>query len=235
MCMQKGRGFCAAEDGIITHMNQALTQQRVRITFGKQGSLRFIGHLDLSKTWERVLRRAQVPLEYTQGFNPRPRMQFASALPLGVTSECEYLDVWLTKRLDGSFPDDWIARLNAVSPSGLVIYRLTEVPIKDPSLPIQVTGAGYVITLTESGIDPGELQQRVDVLLAAPTLLRIRNQKTVDLRPLILNLSVDANGHLLARLVTGEKGNARPDELLQALGLDPTRASIHRCCLSLSD
>jgi len=215
-------------------MNQALTQQRIRITFGKFGTLRFVGHLDLAKTWERVLRRAQVPLEYTQGFNPRPRMQFAAALPVGVTSESEYLDIWLTERLGGQFPDDWVGRLTSTSPAGLQIYRLVEVPIKEAALPTQVTSSEYVITLTDPGLTPAELEARVEALLARPTIERRGHKKAYDLRPLILDLSIDPEGRLIAHLKTGEKANGRPDELLDALGLDLWQAHVHRRHLHLN-
>jgi radical SAM-linked protein len=69
--------------------------QRLRLVFAKDGPARFIGHLDLARTLERMLNRAQIPLAYTQGYNPRPRMQLATALPLGFTSECEIADIWL--------------------------------------------------------------------------------------------------------------------------------------------
>jgi radical SAM-linked protein len=209
-------------------MNQALTQQRIRITFGKFGVLRFVGHLDLAKTWERVLRRAQVPLEYTQGFNPRPRMQFAAALPVGVTSQSEFLDIWLTERLGGQFPDEWIGRLAATSPAGLQIYSLVEVPIKEAALPTQVSSSEYVITPTDPGLMPGELESRVEALLARSTIERMGHKKAYDLRPLILSLSMDPDGSLIARMKTGEQANGRPDELLDALGLELWQAHIHR-------
>ncbi|HLE27799.1 MAG TPA: TIGR03936 family radical SAM-associated protein, partial [Anaerolineales bacterium] len=69
--------------------------QRLRLTFAKTAAMKFSGHLDLHKTWERTLRRARLPLAYSQGFNPQPRLQLASALPLGFTSECEVLDAWM--------------------------------------------------------------------------------------------------------------------------------------------
>jgi radical SAM-linked protein len=216
-------------------MNQALTQQRIRITFGKHGFYRFIGHLDLAKAWERVIRRAELSLEYTQGFNPRPRMQFAAALPVGVTSDNEYLDAWLTERLDGLLPGDWIDRLAATSPTGLRVYDITEVPIRDRALPTLVTHAEYAITPPEDHADVDYLRQCVETLLAAPAIERQRRDKTYDLRPLILDLIVDPSGVLIVRLKTGEQGNARPDELVDALGLDPAQTRIHRRHLYLDD
>lgn len=216
-------------------MNQPLTQQRIRIRFGKHGALRFVGHLDTARTWERTLRRAQIPLEYSQGFNPRPRMQFAAAVPVGVTSESEYLDVWLTRRLGESSFDEWVERLNAASPAGLISYEIVEVPIKGEALPTLVTSADYTITLVDDAIEPDDLRERAMGLMIAESLERVRNGKTYDLRPLILDLAVDGEGWLVARLVAGEHGNGRPDELLDALGYEPAQARIHRRHLYLRD
>ena len=76
---------------------------RIQITFSKQGSLRYTGHLDLHKLWERAARRAELPLAYSQGFHPQPKMNIAAALPLGFSSRCEVLDMRLEKAipLDG--------------------------------------------------------------------------------------------------------------------------------------
>ncbi len=215
-------------------MNQPLTQQRVRVTFGKVGMTRFIGHLDLAKAWERVLRRAEIPLEYTQGFNPRPRMQFAAALPVGVTSEDERVDIWLTERLAGDFPDEWIARLNAASPAGLPVYALAEVPIKAAALPTLVTSAEYVITPQDPALPLDELAGRAAALLAADRIERVRNKKSYDLRPLILDLAV-ADGALVARLVAGDRGTGRADELIDALGVRMEQVAVHRRRIYLGD
>lgn len=225
---------CAREAGIIAAMNRPLTQQRVRATFGKEGMARFIGHLDLAKAWERVLRRAEIPLEYTQGFNPRPRMQFAAALPVGVTSEDERVDIWLTERLAGDFPHEWIARLNAASPAGLPVFALAEVPVKAAALPTLVTSAEYVITPQDPALSLDELAERAAALLAADQIERVRNKKAYDLRPLILNLSV-ANGALVARLVAGDRGTGRADELIDALGAGMEQVSVHRRRIYLDD
>ena len=214
---------------------KALTQQRIRIKYGKFGALRFVGHLDTAKTWERILRRARLPLEYTQGFNPRPRMQFAAALAVGLTSESEYLDAWLTGRLDGSPSEEWISRLAATSPAGIKIYSLDEVPISGAALPTLVTHAEYVITPADAELALSDLQSRAAMLLAQAALERMNNKdKPYDLRPLILDLRVEAEG-LVASLKTGEKGNARPDDLLQAMGIDVGQVHVHRRRLFLSE
>ena len=68
---------------------------RIRVTFSKTYHMRYTSHLDVHRTWERTLRRARLPLAYSQGFNPRPKINLAAALPLGFTSDCEIVEFWL--------------------------------------------------------------------------------------------------------------------------------------------
>src|SRR5438270_320738 len=123
--------------------DQPTSQQRLRIVFGKVGSQKYVGHLDLAKTWERILRRAALGLSYSQGFNARPKIQLATALPLGVTSECELLDIWL----EHPIPIEGLAeRLMAVSPPGLPIHKIIEIPLRAPALQTMLESSEYVIT-----------------------------------------------------------------------------------------
>ncbi len=212
-------------------MSEPTTQQyRVRITFGKNDALRFIGHLDLAKLWERVLRRAAIPLVYSQGFNPQPKMQLASALPLGISSDCELLDIWLAEPVA---PEILPERLNAVSPPGLRTYRAETVPLKAPALQTLLLSADYRITLT--AVEEPGLSQRIADLLRCERIERERRGKTYDLRPLILALEALDERSLRVRLSLGSEGTARPDELLDAMGLSYDRARCHREALNLTD
>ncbi|MCZ7540791.1 MAG: TIGR03936 family radical SAM-associated protein [Anaerolineae bacterium] len=216
-------------------MSQALTQQRLRIRFAKQGALRYVGHLDLATTWERVLRRAALPLEYTRGFNPRPRLQFAAALPVGLTSEAELLDVWLTECVPLELADALIERLNTTSPAGLRALQAAEVPIKAPALPPQVISAEYAITPNDPDLSADDLGARAQALLAQTHVERVLRGKVYDLRPLVQDLRLDGDGVLVARLSTGERANARADELIAALGLALHQVNAHRRRLFLSE
>src|SRR5690606_33583523 len=115
-------------------------QQRLLITFGKFGALKYTSNLDVAKIWERVLRRANLPLLYSQGFNTRPRIQLASALPLGITSECELLDVSLKEAIE---LDGVREQLLAVSPPGLEIYQIEALNPRHPALQTLVHSAQY--------------------------------------------------------------------------------------------
>ena len=98
--------------------------QRLRITFGKSGSLKYTSNFDVAKIWERVLRRADLPILYTKGFNTRPRIQLAMPLPLGISSECEILDISLRECIQ--FEESELRQeLLAVAPPGLSIESIT--------------------------------------------------------------------------------------------------------------
>lgn len=207
-------------------MSVRRTKQRIRITFGKQGALRFVGHLDMAKTWERVLRRAQLPLEYTQGFNRRPRMQFADALMLGATSHAELLDVWLEDviTLDAAT----VATIQAVSPVDLQTLALAEVEITSRALPATIHAATYSVRPADGVTFPEDLADRIEGLLGSQTLMRERRKKTYDLRPLIYDLVLQDAGVMMTTLSIGPNGTARPDELIDALGLAKLHLRIHR-------
>jgi len=207
-------------------------RQRLRITFGKFAALKYTSNLDVAKIWERVLRRAALPLLYTQGFNPRPRLQLATALPLGITSECELLDVTLRERI----PLTGVAQqLRAVSPEGLRIYGVAEVAVAEAALQTRVRSARYQVTF-ETPV-PG-MAQRVDALLAReriPRLLeRKRRRVEKDLRPLIYELAAEDPQHLGMRVAVGDRGNLRPQDVLEALGLHEHWHRIHRRQLLLA-
>jgi len=208
------------------------TPQRLRITFGKRAAMKYLGHLDLAKTWERILRRAQILLAYSQGFNARPKIQFAAPLPLGYTSEAELIDIWLDKPI----PLDGLAdHLMSVSPPGLPIYDIHEVPHKSPALQTLIESATYAFTVEESPLSASDLAARCESLLAQEHIFRTRRDKPYDLRPLILALSVDAAGRIIGTLkVSASGGTGRADEVQDALGLSEYPTAIHRVAIGLS-
>ena len=191
---------------------------RIRITFIKAGALRYTGHLDLHRVWERAARRAALPLAYSQGFHPQPKMNMAAALPLGFSSRCEVLDMRLERDIS---LEDLPARLNGTLPPGLQVVDVQQVDERAPALQTQVRSAEYQVTLTEP-MDPPELQQRIDSLTESKTLPRERRGKMYDLRPLIEGLDLIGDGQgarLFMRLAAREGATGRPEEVLDELGI----------------
>jgi len=210
---------------------------RLRITFSKTGSLRYTGHLDLQTVWERTARRAGLSLAYTQGFHPGPRIQIASALPLGIAGIAEIVDLWLDT--DPGAAAETQSRLQAGAPPGLTILQVETVDEHGPALQTQIDSAEYLVTLLEQ-ISPQELQERLDNLLIATALPRTRRDKPYDLRPLIEELTLtstpsgkDPGRKLFMRLAARVGATGRPEEVLDALGIPLESARIQRTRLIL--
>ena len=200
---------------------------RVRITFHKTEAMRYTGHLDLHRAWERAFRRANLPLAYSQGYNPRPKINLASALPLGFTSENEVLDVRFDKQLRIS---DIAQALNPALPPGIQLDHLQEIDPHEPALQSQIQSSNYTITF----LDPfPELPERVQGIIAAEHIQRERRGKAYDLRPLVERISPPSrNEHgqeqISVQLAAREGATGRPEELISALGYDPMAARVHR-------
>jgi len=171
---------------------------RVRVTFSKQGALRYIGHLDLHKLLERSIRRARLPLAYSQGYHPQPKLNLAAALPLGFSSRAEVMDIWLKEDVE-----DVVSALQASVPPGLTILSAAQVDDREPSLQTQVIAAEYQVEITEapqSGeagsarrpelVEGAGLTEKIASVMASESIPRERRGKQYDLRPLIEELSL---------------------------------------------
>jgi radical SAM-linked protein len=202
-------------------MNESIPA-RFRITYAKGPAMRFTGHLDLQRTWERTFRRAGLPLTHSQGYNPRPKLQLSPALPLGCTSECEMIDIW----------NEVLVKTREAAPPGIKVWSVEKPPPDDPALQNQVTSVEYHISLPED-VSRAELMTAIERLLEEQTIPRSRRGKTYDLRPLVerLGLSRDTTAVrpiLEIILASREGATGRPEEVLLELGLDPTDCLIHR-------
>jgi radical SAM-linked protein len=200
---------------------------RVRITFAKTDLMRFTGHLDLHRAWERLIRRAGLPLAYSQGFSPHPRINLASALPLGFTSDCELVDIWLEQEIDS---DDIRLALAQAAPPGISILEVTPVDERLPALQTVVEASEFSVTF----LDPADdLEVRCQTMLTTEKLPRLWRSKPYDLRPLILDLrllSDDGLGHrrMAATLSAREGATGRPEEVIASLGYIPESTRVHR-------
>lgn len=214
-------------------MNPQEEITRTRVQYSKGPSLRFTGHLDLQRIWERLLRRSKLPVRYSQGFHPRARLNLASALPLGFTSEAELLDFWMNEPL----PEDEVKeRLSASAPPGLEILSVQAVDLREDAIQTRITASEYEVHFYEPQ-DRETLAKNVATLWDAKSLIRTRRRKTYDLRPLILALEVREaeEGELLlwVRLNADPGSTGRPDEVLDALGYANTDYRVNRTRLIL--
>ncbi len=208
------------------------------ITFATSRALAYVSVLELGAVWERTLRRARVPVKYSQGFNPRPRMHFAAPLPVGCGSEADLLDVSLHVAWA---PEAIIRALYGVTPPHLTVISVAAVADDDPALSEQLVAAEYRIRL--QGEDQAALSAAVEHLLAQESLPlprrgRRHRGKSYDLRPLIHTLEVGPALSspwmaLRMRLAARPGATGRPDEVLKALGWDDAPRSCTRTRLIL--
>lgn len=204
---------------------------RLRITFSKGGWLIYSSHLDLMRVWERALRRAGLPLAYSGGFNPRPKLQLARALPLGHAGENELLDVWFEEAVA---LDEAAKELRPVLPEGLAVVAVREVEPKAPAMQTQVVGTVYRVTV-EWQEDVEAVRDRVALVMSAEELPHERRGKRYDLRPLIEALGVDGSRDdtvtLHMQLAARPRATGRPEAVMHVLGMKEAFTRYCRECL----
>jgi radical SAM-linked protein len=177
------------------HPNQARVQ-RLRVWFGKLGNLALVSHLDLNRLFERVVRRAAIPISFTGGFHAGPRISLANALALGATSSGEIVDFELTQRMDvNEFREKLIANL----PVDLPIYRVEDVRVKDPSATQLLEKAEYLLTIsTDEPVSLAEWENWLTGVMASPVIEWEKTTKsgklvTLNLRDRLFALSLDSD------------------------------------------
>ena len=224
--------------------SQLPPRQYIRILYAKGEAVKFISHHDEFRLWERALRRADLPLLYKQGFNPQPHMQFAAPLGVGITGAREPLDIVLASPLP---VEEVTARLRAKLPPGVSLVDVRELPGKPTALQNLIIGADYAIVLyAEPGeIDGAGLQARIDRLLATDEIWRVRERKgkpyAYNLRPLVLDLrytgydAATEEHRIFLRVQMRSGATGRPDEVVDALGLDDFPRTLRREYLYFED
>lgn len=196
-----------------------MSAQRIRVWFSKGERVRYISHLDVLRYWERCIRRAELPLSYSQGFTPHPKLAFAGPLPLGFLADNEVMDVTLDERID--IPE-FESRVRAQTTADLSLVRAEEVALGIPAPQSALLWADYTIDLT--GIAPDEAVEAVRAFLAADaypwTETRHDKPRVYDLRAAVASMSVvpaDGGVRLTARLQATQEMMARPEQLIAAL------------------
>lgn len=196
--------------------------QRLRIRYAKRGRLRFTSHRDFARAFERALRRAAVPMAYSAGFSPHPKISYAGAAPTGVASEAEYLEIALAEQREPNWVRD---ALDAALPPGLDIVEVVEAAA--PALADRIEASHWRVELP--GVDPMDARRAVAAYLAldeAPVDKIMKDgRRTVDTRPPVLSIRVsaaeetDTSPHcaILDLVVRHVQPTVRPDDVLTAL------------------
>jgi radical SAM-linked protein len=206
--------------------NQAPVVQRIRIRYAKRGPLRFTSHRDFARAFERAVRRAEVPIAYSQGFSPHPKISYASAAPTGVASEAEYLEIGLQAEAD---PDQVRAALDAALSPGLDVLEAIAAEAGS-SLADQIDASHWRIELPE--VPPARLAEAVAAFVATEEVLVERltkhGRRRFDARAAVFSIKVaepDGPPHgvfgppyaILDLVVRQVTPSVRPDDVLAGL------------------
>lgn len=203
---------------------------KARIKFRKYGAMKFIGHLDIMRFFQKVMRRADIPIAFTGGFSPHMIMSFANPLGVGVTSDGEYFDIELAEEIDMNVA---VERMNQVMVEGIEVVNM--VPISDEKKRTGMTivaAADYLSTVKNNAFPEG-WQEKVDAFMAQDSIYILKktkkSEKEVDIKPMIYKL--EARGDSVYMLVaTGSVENLKPELVMQAfaqyLGLNAEELSF---------
>jgi radical SAM-linked protein len=190
--------------------------------YHKGNEIAMISHLDIQRTLQRAFRRANLPLLYSNGFNPHPQFSFATAAATGMSSSCEWFEVQLAQEID---PAEFTQRANAVMPQGMLISSAFTAPEQYGSLSAKLRAAAYHISIhLNDPVAKEKLDQTLEAMLAGEIIIQKRTKggiRPVDMRPYILRVSVEqVEGEQAALLVLGKlqaDGGLRVDAFIDAL------------------
>ncbi|EOC99816.1 TIGR03936 family radical SAM-associated protein [Caldisalinibacter kiritimatiensis] len=199
---------------------------KIRAKFKKEKDMKYISHLDLMRMLQRAFRRADIPIKYSEGYNPHPKISLASALSLGISSTGEYMDIEMEKKIN---VDDFIKKLNNVLPEGVEIIKAEYVNNKK-SLVSEISWAMYAIEFElYEGITKEDVEDNIKGFLEkAQIILKKKKKKRgrivnreVNVREFIKDISIlmfeDDRIVLKTNLKTGSRGNLKPQDLIKLL------------------
>lgn len=190
---------------------------KLRIKYSKLGNLRFIGHLDVMRYFQKEIRRAGIKVSYSKGYSPHQIISFAAPLAMGVTSDGEYFD--------GEFDEittseDMINALNAVSVDEIKVSEIVLLPDNAGNSMSVVSASDYVISFKEENSKADRLLSAVEAFMAQPEIVILKktkkNEREENIKPGIMKLDI-RDGKIYMLLSTGSVYNLKPDLVMQAL------------------
>jgi len=208
---------------------------KIRFQFNKGTEVKFTSHLDLINVFTRAFRRAEIPIAYSHGFSPHPKISFGSALPVGTTSEAEFADIELEKNVA---VEDFISCVNAQLPHGIMILRAQEIPLRAESLMAQTGFASYIVRISESDCRiANELENKIQSIMSSNQIMVGRRQKSkrpdrqnadnisqINIKSYVKSIKLSGcdNGLLQLEMILGDGGSnkVRPEEIVSLLFSD---------------
>ena len=191
---------------------------KVRVKFKKYGPIRFIGHLDVMRFFQKCIRRTELDIAYSAGFSPHQIMSFAAPLGVGLESNGEYMDIELTTVTNSQ---DMISRLNAASVSGIEIISMKELPEGAGNAMASVAAAGYTIRFREGRAPGFDISEKLPEFMAQEQILITKETKKstleVDLKPGIYEFKANEDGSLYLLVDASSSGNIKPATVIEAM------------------
>ena len=191
---------------------------KARIKFRKYGCMKFIGHLDIMRFFQKVMRRADIPIAFTSGFSPHMIMSFANPLGVGVTSDGEYFDIELTEDIDMKLA---VERMNQVVVEGIDIVNMVPISDDKKQTGMSIVAAADYLSSLKSGIFPENWEEKAGQFMNQPTISILKktkkSEKEVDIKPMIYKFEV-RDESVYMQVATGSVENLKPELVMQALG-----------------
>lgn len=207
---------------------------KVRVKFRKYGALRFIGHLDVMRFFQKVIRRADIPIAFSGGYSPHMIMSFASPLGIGITSDGEYFDIELREAIKSK---DAVRRMNEVTVDGIEIISFRQIAEEKKMTGMAIIAAADYLVSFREGEAPFNWKEQVIPFLEQEQIHVIkqtkRSETEVDIRPLIYHMEIQ-NEKLFMKLASGSVQNLKPELVMHAfctfmnMKEIPERFYIHR-------
>ena len=191
---------------------------KVRIRFSKTGALVYIGHLDVMRYFQKLFRRSKIPVAYTEGFSPHQVLSFSHPLPLGMESVGEYADVELTERIT---TEEALKNMRKMSVPEIGIHSFKELPDKCENAMASVLAARYEV-MFEKDIPFSDICAAAYDLMSKEEIIVLKrskkNEKEVNIRPLVYELEADEKSRCLNMLVSsGSRDNIKPELVINAM------------------
>ena len=207
---------------------------KIRVKFSKHGAMKFIGHLDILRYFQKAIRRAEIPIVFTEGFSPHMVMSFASPLGVGIESEGEYMDIEIKSPIASA---DAIRQLNEVMVEGMEVLSFRQIEEGKAGKAMSLVAAADYTVSFRPGYEPTDgWQKRLEEFAKKDSIVILKKTKKseveTDIRPMIYALSVDGdNVHMT--LATGSAANLKP-ELVMSAFLKNEGFELHSFALSVN-
>ena len=197
---------------------------KARIKFRKNGVMKFIGHLDIMRYFQKAIRRAEIPIAFTSGYSPHMIMSFANPLGVGLTSDGEYFDIELTESIASK---EAVRRLNEQMVDGMEIVSFVQIPDDKKSKGMSIVAGADYLSSVKNGSLTEDLAEKLEAFYAQNEICVVKktkkSEKEVDIRPMIYKLEC-RNGGIYMRVAAGSVQNLKPELVTEAfaryLGMD---------------